>query len=638
MLKKLVMLLVVFAVVVNASAIQVMGATIISDNFDNFEGSDNGQTAPGGWTVASGTPNVAGVYSEENIVKSGKSLKVHNTSTNQLGFFRGVAGEGIITSEFSIYFDDMNTNREIGIRAIDAGGNNVDGHSFKLLMNFEQNGDILLADRRFSNIEYDTEKWYDVKLTKDFNTKAISAEISGDLVVDGNPASTVTIYSNMDARFTKMNRLSFYFRGIAGQPSITYLDDVKVYKGTDFGPVVSLEENFEDYTDAGNVLPADWTATNYDTNIISLAPINTAGNGTSVSITSNGEGEKQFLMNRDFAPYTPHKARISYDIYFVDNHVDRQISVRGRNSSAQTAMNANDVLVTFEKTTDKILLYGNDTGRTYETGKWYTASIVYDCTTKQVILYINGERVAEDVTTAGLIDIGRTFIKHHSLPGVTSTTYVDNVVVQTDVESTFISSTPTHNSIGVVYGAGNLEAKFSGGIDITDAVALINDSSEDVEGILMRYNTLLIKTKQLLPMTPYSVKVSGLKDVFGNHVADVEFSFTTASKYTITDVRFEMNGDDSAQQLEEGDLYSSVRIQTNDNGSHPVVFVTALYTKDGIKLVDMELDCKAAVGQERLYSTTLEIPSDASDYKVITYIWDSLNNMMPLTNSTTFGE
>lgn len=313
-----------------------------------------------------------------------------------------------------------------------------------------------------------------------------------------------------------------------------------------------------------------------------------------------------------------------------------------------------------------IAIQGNNIGVAQDYGKlerklkevsngWHHITAVVDLneTSKNIIGYVDGECISYKYYTR--TSVTNTFQPYgRNMPGYQKL-LVDNVKVYnpavTIVSSTYSDASGLSKTVSPVVTFSESVFDYSSHSDgrIADKVELIATSGAtpiDIDISLSNDGkTLTIDPKENLNLgTEYTVKLTGLVDMYGREITDTEFNFTTAEASPITvsqpvftkENLFAAGGaSQTITALENGYIKASATVSNSANTAKEVMVLSMLKEGEDIKYFQFDNLTVPANGSAA-FTGGFQI-DNASTQKIETVVWDNITNKTPLADKYAFS-
>lgn len=209
----------ILVMAVNLCMLTAFADVYYSYDFEGFDGSDNGLSAPSGWTLMNSAAGSSCVYSV--LTEKGTSVMMYSTDPTKVLQMRhtGAALTSAFSAETRILMKDYSVARTIALRE---GGSSV--HH---VVRFEKDRTVTVFGTKLENYQYSKDTWYRVKLTYNPANENYAVYIDdGKSVVSSSGTGNISV---KQLTYLYIN----YHSGNDGT-AVSYIDDFKLYGDPDF--------------------------------------------------------------------------------------------------------------------------------------------------------------------------------------------------------------------------------------------------------------------------------------------------------------------------------------------------------------------------------------------------------------------
>ena len=247
---------------------------------------------------------------------------------------------------------------------------NTPGESLQQIITFNENN---LYTFQGSNFGYTADKWIDVTIVANLNTKKFNIVLSGEGI--GNGTANEKKYVRYDDKALTIDGLSgIQFRSWIKKgegETYTYFDNIKIatkqYTGTNDA---YIKEDFSNIDSFNEVFADDWVWT-HDQKTVDGKIVNVdSSHGNAVQLSQNAPGIYKAIKDKDGNGLTSGKYEISYSVYTTS-------------TEDKILVDINDFCVAYFSQWATI---GNSAGGsgsgTYKENKWYDISALMDMDNK----------------------------------------------------------------------------------------------------------------------------------------------------------------------------------------------------------------------------------------------------------------
>ena len=213
-----------------------------------------------------------------------------------------------------------------------------------------------------------------------------------------------------------------------------------------------------------------------------------------------------------------------------------------------------------------------------------------------------------------------------------SSVYVDNIKVYTVLPFDIENADPANRT--TILTTEKLYITLTNPVDTTVGNIQYNNGDEIAVSTLELTNGN--RTLEI-PVSAESgkyntLKLIGLKDIFGNSLSDFVNFNTVNRAFNFGSVVFTNSSDEVITEIEPGMITATIKVNAFVTDTKKVVFYTALYNSDTNEMLAIDSDKCTVTEDEKTLITTLEVSDDAdSNYKMKTYLWEDVT---PLVGSS----
>lgn len=276
--------------------------------------------------------------------------------------------------------------------------------------------------------------------------------------------------------------------------------------------------------------------------------------------------------------------------------------------------------------------------------RWYRVRYTYDLDAKKyTVTYFPEDNPTDrqtyemDIKGLGGNDITTinemAFIFDNNKSGVTyGKSYLDDIKIYEVVKTKSLGISPANGTQDVSI---NVPVTASFNMPIASATAVSSDGTE----LVMSKNADETKIT-FEPVTHYSlnsdvtVTISNIVDAFGNaYEGEISTSFKTVDKILNDDaVVFKNAAGEEITDIESGKVTVSVNYAFADDTAREMLVIAGLYSKttNRCEQVILKSNNSALSGTAEF---TFDVPENARDYKVVTYLWNSFKTIEPYTSA-----
>ena len=278
-----------------------------------------------------------------------------------------------------------------------------------------------------TGIKVETDKWYSIEYYFDY--------INHDMTICIDDA----VFTDVKFSGTSFN----YFRPMyySGADAFVYYDDMKLCKLSDTAPVPSSDK-YAAYTSGQKLFEADFATTDYSAKIGRLDVVNGGGrlaldNGALRMQTKTTDNSSQLRLvsdsNGTTAGDNPAMSggvyRMSFDVKFFSTSTARELMTFHDKNAKTDVFWANYFLNTVASgntASPTFLAFGKDTGIATAADKWYSIEYIFDYTTNDMTISIDGTSFTDENFSGTSFDYFRPFAYY----GTGDFTYYDNIVLE----------------------------------------------------------------------------------------------------------------------------------------------------------------------------------------------------------------
>ncbi len=299
----------------------------------------------------------------------------------------------------------------------------------------------------------------------------------------------------------------------------------------------------------------------------------------------------------------------------------------------------------------RVVALGNDSNTMisyYPQGEWFKVTVVYDFANTNYIAYLNDTLAFngsfDSSNPSSIVNRFEFFAKTDN--DKENYVYIDDVKWYAPAETSIASVSPEDGETGVSVGTSvtvNFDEKVLSS-SVSDTAVTVTKSGEteavqvdemtispDGKSVILTFSDVLDNE------AVYNVSTSGLKDKYGQDIADFSSEFVTAALPQIevsTPVfsRLKLGaggGLTVINQLSAGIINCSLSITNNGTLTQNTIMMVCLKKNDELHGFVFSMG-EIQPGQTYPLSGGFSLRSDYADYKIEVFVWDSLDGMIPL--------
>ena len=583
--------------------------------FDSFAGSQNGATAPSGFSLRTSTAYVndstgyAGVWSKD-LGGDNKAFELRANKSGGLGLgIHYTAGvyTGTIEASVSLYLNDYNIRRYFGVYDCNHYGN-------EFMQIRENNGEVyFFGSRTQTYISKNT--WYDVKIIYNLTTNLAHCEIwkNGSKIKAMDVTKKLDrISSSIDSLYVYHGKEASYFKGSLSNPAISAWDNLAIKEVDDYVYPLSASYDFEAFSGDGITAPEGLTFTGAEAGKTTLTSYELNGNKV---LKFASQGEKTASIVKSFPLKLNGRVATVADIT-ADSSAASVTRFFGVNSGVS--------LLAFDSTTGKIML-GTSELASYSDGQTYSVVLELNSLTKKA----KAKVTSNGVSYSGETDIAASLAPYSSLGFYVnsiadeSVCYIDNLGIYSVAEFGASLASPI-NVDGLVTKDADLVVKYTNPLKTLPSVKL---GTEDVDSSLISVsnkNELVLEIADSLDFdTAYTLTLSNAEDIFGNKI-NLEIPFRTIKEYEIGSISLTKSSNKAN---------ASVTIKANVPEPIEASLIAVHFTSSG-EMADVDITSDSVA----LSSGTLTAEVSAtSDGYTEAYLVDSISTLLPIVDKAVLG-
>ena len=575
-----------------------VGATDVI-KLDTFESYGNTLT---GWTTPTTYGNVSLVPTDK-----GTSVRTQKTSSDgwhevQRVFTETSSAISSVAYSCSIKFDG--TPSMYFYTKSSGGGANGNGAE-KWITQID-NGKITVGTTT-SDAIIESGKWYDFFIEFNMQTGFTRCNIT-----DGTNNWTVCDMPESFNALSKMFRISMALRA----KTTLYFDNA-CFKTLKYNVIPHVPENktedFENGLEAFSVVGAGEDAS------ASAEELSDSGRGKSVKL-QNG-GSENLSLGKTLNSLSG-SIKISFDM---------MISESGRLNFGFEGIGADDVPMAESypvKIEDGKLFADESEAGSIQNDKWYGVLLAINTSPGTYSFEMGAGE--ETISASGNLPEGLSKITSFEfmVPGGSNTlvVYIDNLLIKNAEGVSGYS--PEYGTVGV--DTSEFKVTFSDAVDpsCADSITVtLGDVAVPADNIKIDGNNLFIKAFQTPDFGEYiPLEFSGVKLLNGGIYGGMQL-YRTEELCTVLDFAF------SKPWLSEGELSGTARVSCINGNISDAMLIMILYDVKTGNMVAHNFST-ASVGADIVPLTvSLTVPDDGGEYKAVMFLWDSMENMLALTNT-----
>ena len=617
-MKKIIQWLTVLGVLLGAALTPALAAEERSFNFEDYtRDAADGQTPPSAWVLQNNDSNLAGVYS----IKTDRGISVKMDCQTQKYFQMrhniSPAMTGTVTMEVSLQMKDYSNARAIGLREGSNGLKNV--------VMFQPDKSISVFGKAISGAAYALDQWYDVKITYNLETGVYYVFVYGG--GEKYSATGVTKYADL----SKLESVYITYQGLTDLKTVTYVDDVHLYKSAALLPITSEGVDFTGFTGSedGQTNPPGMTLTNTTAGESGVWGEALEGSVRGTSLKAFSSTARNFEIRKYFSAISG-QATVTTDIYIPDlNLKSRQLYFRGPyvNGAPVVTVGAD-----FISEGQQIMVGGKAIG-TFQLNTWYSVQMDLNVEERTIATTVWGDdgsvfRGNGNIPQNGAPIDGYVMVMFPS-NRAGSYTYYDNFGLETPSPLQMLYSLPFRNQ-NFIHVSSELEVGFSGSVDraslLPGSIALNDVPLQPGEYYLKNVSTIGIKPIQpLAEDTAYTLTITGIEGYDGSSLT-VSVPFKTGKGFFIGKMAY-ANQEGALDTMAPGPVKTVLSGVAYDNTPHSVVCMMVLFEKDTNRMVAADLKTIEVGSAYQNYEASLTVPADAENYYIETYLWDGLDSI-----------
>ena len=604
-----------------------------SYDFNNFEANDAGNAAPGGFKTSnvvnrsSDDATYAGIFAADDA-EDGKCVNIKaqrigdTAAKNAEIYIQKTKGsleyDGTVCVKASFCTGDKTVAKHISLR--DTDGAKTTGIKF---ITFGTDGKVYFHSNNYL-MDYECGVWYDTEFK--YNTKTGCGYVS---VSDGKNKKTMTRY--FEKEVLDVERVYFSLEGgklTDGQSAECKFDNISVFETDDIYSGFDYTYDFDSFagSEDGQTAPDGLIMQN-------------TGDGAGVySASADGKNYIEIRTNGTLSPQLikqlPYSMLGKYNMEFAVNvPSDAQSAVKvGFKTSEDGAV----CKYPLELNADgKIIIGGAESG-TFTKGAWYNVKLEFnteynseipECT---VTVTDGTESVTGTATlsASNLMHARVEIMPEANAAATPSSVYIDDLKVYTVLPFDIETSDPANRS--VVSTPDKLYITLTNPIDASvGTVQFNNNTAVSVSGLTLTNGSRTLEIPVEAESGKYStVRLIGLKDIFGNTLSDF-VNFSTVSKsFNFGYVVFTNSDGEDITKIEPGTITATVKVRANASDTKKVVLYTALYNADTKEMLAISSD-KCTVDQtEKTLTAALTVDDDDVNYNMKSFLWEDVTPLI----------
>lgn len=218
----------------------------------------------------------------------------------------------------------------------------------------------------------------------------------------------------------------------------------------------------------------------------------------------------------------------------------------------------------------------------------------------------------------------------------TTPLYIDDIRIYEPSAVKLIASGVANGATGVKV---NKPITFKFNMPIAEVVATLNNEAAAVKkNVYENEISIAPASGKFMLDTNYTLRLTGIKDPFGNTVDDITLSFKTLDRFMTTAATFKNAAGETTNAVTAGKMTASASFTFTDDEARDIVLIAALYDKTTNKCCEVKAKSLTGVlsGAEDF---ELTVPAEnPKNYKIVVYYWEGYQTLAPYTGSLSLGK